>query len=240
MTGEGIQKHIPGLGRRSSALASFLRSFDSGDSVKAMRHRINRSRSVDALALGRLCGRLLGDAAVGGCERDRLLLVKTLIALTPGTGPVIRRCLQRRERVYDYEVHFTVFCFLDQVPQLRGASGFAEEVPKLVESYLHDVPRSTAAAAWMAGDMLGDHWRIDQASPVLMRQCADARYAAGRKGAVHGLLQVARRLPGGAPFLPNVIEQLRRVQSGDRSKAVRVCADLALEQLKRERVLGAE
>ena len=109
------------------------------------------------------------------------------------------------------------------------AQSFAKEIPRLVESYLRDVPRETGFAAWKAGDLLGDHWRLDEAVPVLIRAAQSARFVAGRAGALHGLAHALGRKPDVAPYAKSIRKLLSAVAKSDRSKGIRGSAQWILD-----------
>ena len=88
---------------------------------------------------------------------------------------------------YAGEIRFDIFCFLDQVRELAAAEEHLGFVPHLVENYLSTTRSNAGQAAWMAGDLLGDHWPAREAVPTLLRLAEHARFAAGRKSAIHGL-----------------------------------------------------
>jgi hypothetical protein len=149
----------------------------------------------------------------------RLVAVKFVVAALPLSRNVVARALERRAGPGDYETHFCLFCFLDAVQDVPGASEVAAEVPDLVGAYLAEVPRETARAAWMAGDLLGSHWGGEHAVRVLLRVAREGRYVAGRRGALHGLAHAASAVSGRrrGRILATVADRAKR----DVSKRVR-------------------
>jgi len=120
---------------------------------------------------------------------------KIAVALIPDSMPLIRSWLKRRGGDDVYEVHFSLFCFLDQVNHENANEHVRGEVLGLLKEYLFNTKSDTAYATWMAGHMLGDHWDIREALPILIDAVVNARYAAGRRGAAQGLQDLAERLP---------------------------------------------
>ena len=126
-------------------------------------------------------------------QGDRIAAAKMLIAMLPLSAPDIERYLHRRENRWCYELHFSVFCFLDHVHSNQSLSELKDSVLRMVCDYLLAVPVNTAKAAWMAGDLLGDHWPGRESLDALKRIAIEARYAAGRNAAGNCLLRAALR-----------------------------------------------
>jgi hypothetical protein len=101
-------------------------------------------------------------------EQVRVAAVRTVVALLPLSLETIASLLHRRQNRHHYEVHFTLFCCLDWTQEMPDAALLTKDVLPLVEKYLMTVPRPTALAGWMAGDMLGGHWNEQEAIPLLI------------------------------------------------------------------------
>jgi hypothetical protein len=179
-----------------------------------------------------LCEAAFGDARLRAHEPTRRAAATAVVALVPASAETIRRWVDARSGKGIYEVHFSIFCFLDWVPRLAYGAEFASEVLSLVEAYLLEVRSEAAQAAWMAGDLLGDHWEEKQALPVLIRAAREARYVAGRKGAVHGLYHIALA-PESDSACKSSMSVLRHASRNDRSVGVRSMAAFYLRDLKR-------
>ena len=130
---------------------------------------------------------------------SRLALVHILVNLMPESVEIIKELINRKSDKFDYEMHFSLFCFLDDVPDLPGGLKFAREIPSIIEKYLMEIKTETAYAAFMAGDLLGEHWYVDEARPILMKIAKKARYSAGRHSAIHGLEHVLQQLSDDKP-----------------------------------------
>jgi hypothetical protein len=173
-----------------------------------------------------LCTRILDDKELRKIEKDRLAAVKTIVALIPESARVIRKWIRRRSSGQIHEVHFSLFCFLDQVPDLPDAGEFADEIPLLIEDYLRQVEVDSARAAWMAGDLLGDHWEVTKTLPILLRVAKGARFAAGRKGALHGLEHALAKVEDSTK--KSILTLVHELSEVDRSPKVREYAKLML------------
>jgi hypothetical protein len=103
-------------------------------------------------------------------------------------------------------------------------------VLRLVEEYLCHVQRDTARAAWMAGDLLGEHWPLDQSLPSLRATAMKARYRAGREAALHGLSHALGRAAKRDQW--SILETLKHVAAFDRSRKVRNYATSIMEDLR--------
>lgn len=137
-------------------------------------------------------GAWLCTPAVGRNTEARVALVR-LVAAVPESGvPVMLGWLTRKDPRHIAELHFTCFCYLDDA-WLAADKGLQRRILESVRQYLLHVESNRAHAAWMAGDLLGDHLDLTVTLPVLLELAEKARYAAGRMGALHGLTQALRR-----------------------------------------------
>lgn len=107
-----------------------------------------------------LCEKLLNDRDYGKVDSNRISVIKLLIALLPNSYYPIKRWLMLEGDNYYYEVQFTLFCFLDDVlsfvPILPEIS---EDIVNEARDYLNRIPSDEAHNAFMAADMLCNHWR---------------------------------------------------------------------------------
>ena len=141
------------------------------------RRLLKAYRNTDTTELGR------DDDAP---QEARVYLIRFLVALFPRSLPLIESLLSQFKSPEDYEIHFTLFCYLDEVPYFGTASDRAH-VLRISENYLLNVPAGTGHASWMAGDMLSDHWEASESLPVLLRAAQKARFVAGRSTSLNGL-----------------------------------------------------
>ncbi|MGH7392722.1 MAG: hypothetical protein ACREM3_25170 [Candidatus Rokuibacteriota bacterium] len=142
------------------------------------------------------CVDILAVPSLRRVERFRVGAVKVLVALLPSSLQTIHQWLHRRGRDDVYEVHFTLFCFLDRVVEVSESKALRRRVLSELRWYLGSIKSEAAQAAWMAGDLLGDHWNVDEALPVLVWAANHAQHDAGRRGAVHGIAHMMNRVSG--------------------------------------------
>lgn len=142
-----------------------------------------------------------------------------LVSLLPKSAHSIRNILCNLEGKM-LELHFSLFCMLDCAPEIPRAEKFALEVPLLVQDYLMNIRSEAAFAAWMAGDLLGDHWEPKTALPVLLKVAREGRFVAGRLGALHGLDHLRDHMAPASwrEIVGTLLHEMRRT---DRSKDVR-------------------
>lgn len=173
-----------------------------------------------------LCIRILEISELRKIEKTRLGAVKVIVALLPDSTRVIRNWIQRKTNKQIYEVHFSLFCFLDHVADLPNARAFADEVPLLIGEYLQHVEVDSARAAWMAGDLLGDHLEVAKTLPILLRVAKGARFSAGRKGTLHGLEHALAKVENSTK--KSILTLVHELSEVDRSIKVREYAKLML------------
>ena len=163
----------------------------------------------------------------------RIVAVRVIVALLPTSLAAIADLLSRYQNKHHYEVHFTLFCYLDWAQEMPDASSLTKDVLLLVENYLMTVPRKTARAAWMAGNMLGEHWNEQETAPLLMRTAQGAKYSVGRELSVLGLGDMLNRLPVGSAFHKDILKTVRKISLSDPSKYVREDAKMLLKQWRK-------
>jgi len=128
------------------------------------------------------CNDVFGDISLRKDESARVACSKIIVSLIPDSNEIIRHWISTKSGRYVYEIHFSLFCFLDRAVDVAGGESFAKEIPVLIEKYLFEIHSDTAQANFMAGDLLGDHWIIEEALPILSRLAKEAKYANGRYG----------------------------------------------------------
>lgn len=188
--------------------------------------RLNKSGRRRLLSL---CERAFSELDLRKDEPTRVAAAQVIVALVPDSTDAIRRWINTRVGKDIYEVHFSLFCFLDQVPDLPGGGAFATEIPSLIEKYLLEVKSESAHAVWMAGDLLGNHWEMSEALPILVKVAKEARFATGRTSAAYGLEYILRNLPKSDPRRKSVISLLREIAENDRSEHVKFAARESLK-----------
>ena len=138
-------------------------------SYKALRSKTQRLIFKDLEFLAR-CENSLAEYDEVAEFEFRKPLIDILIAMLPETEDAIHRCLTRSVDTLDSDVQFTLFCFLDEVPHLAEGAQSSKSILGFVTEYLMNVRTNRASAAWMAGDLLGHHWELDESFPILKNQ----------------------------------------------------------------------
>lgn len=202
-----------------------LNPFDA--SVSGISRRVRRVTERDRDQLLQLANKALRGGRTRKNKYLRTAAVKLLVACYPSSLPLLQEWLERHDSKDVFEIHFSIFCFLDAIPAQSSARSNSASPLSLVSDYLHRVRVETARAAWMAGDLLGDHWPLRYTLPVLSDLSGNARYVAGRCGAVHGLVEALAR--GTSEQKSRIRETLIKVTREDRSSEVRSLAEQALQ-----------
>jgi hypothetical protein len=173
---------------------------------------------------------LLLRGAAGKSEAERVAAAKLFVAMLPDSLEKIQKWLQKRSERWHYEVHFSLFCFLDDSLSLPLDAKVLSSIEGLVVRYLKAAKSDTAHAVWMAADLLGHHWPGRAALDALISVAKQGRHAEGRKAALSGL---QRRLEdhdqGGRA---EIIETLKKVASTDASPLIRRKAERLLNKVE--------
>jgi hypothetical protein len=172
---------------------------------------------VGALSDKQLCA----DGAV------RINATRALVALLPQSFEVIESFLTEMNDHCSYERHFTLFCYLDWVPELSWTASLSPDVLRCVHKYLINVRSTKALSAWMAAHMLGAHWEPAESAPILLDSLSNARYVAGREASASGLLALLRGTTGASKISRKVRSALRLSAKTDASLRVRSAAYIA-------------
>jgi hypothetical protein len=162
-------------------------------------------------------------------EESRVKFAKAAVALLPDSVATITRILARSPSSRRGELQFSLFVFLSDAPELLNKNEM-KPLQQLVGQYLLSVRSKTAQAAWMAGDLLGNHWSLSESLPLLLQTATSAKYAAGREGALHGLAHAIER--ASKREQREIVKRLRIVADTDRSPAVRSYAEQILGPLR--------
>ena len=195
-------------------------------SVADLRRKLVGISVSQRRAMADMCVYLIEESRVTRDEATRVFIAKLLVSLLPYALPQFAQLLQVTPRAPLAEMQFSLLCFLD-----GGAATRANRhVLRLVEHYLMSISRDIAQAAWMAGDLLGDHWDLKESLPVLTAVVFKARHPAGRMAAIHGLSHALDRGTKRDQWL--IVDVLRRVASKDRSYKVRSYAESTLGPLR--------
>lgn len=169
-----------------------------------------------------LVQKALNKSAFRKSSNIRVPLVHILVGLMPDSWQTIKKWLTKKRDRYDYEIHFTLFCALDFVPELPNTKRLLKEIPEYVGDYLENVKTDTASAAWAAGDLLGNHWVLEQSLPVLFKAVKKAKYVSGRKQVFRGLEYAYRNTRGA--IRRQIMNMLKEISETDRSRQIRESA----------------
>jgi hypothetical protein len=161
--------------------------------------------------------RLLDDAllvaGVRGQEHLRVGVIKLLVAALPTSWWTLEGWLRPRQVRHIYEVHFTIFAILDSVYEFPDLQRLAPRAATLAYKYLMTATTDRGHAAWMAGDLLGDHSPLGLATRFLSAAALTAVHPAGRLGALHGIAHLYSRSGRLRPGLKKVLADASRDSS---------------------------
>ena len=164
-------------------------------------------------------------------EQPRVLMARMLVALIPGSLSLIESYLHTTNVSKETaEMQFSIFVALSELPALPIDPQLLSNVTEIVREYLLRIDTHVSQAAWMAGDLLGDHWPLSLALPVLLDASKAADHVAGREGAIHGLSHALSRTS--KPDQWRIIQALKDIAASDRNESVRRSAEMAMSSLR--------
>jgi hypothetical protein len=193
------------------------------EDVVALLARLNapeRRATLDVAA------RHFSDHAYIRNDARRIATVRILVGLLPDGNRLLERLLEPAVHHVDYEIQFTLFCYLHWACRLPELRRVVDPVLSLTRSYMIGARSAQASAVWMAGDMLGAHWEVGPAGTTLSDVLQNARKPVGRLAALDGIEQILRRLE--PPH--SVRAQVRAAAANDKSRRVREYADSLLDR----------
>ena len=153
--------------------------------LKDINSAIVRLPKAERIKLLAQIKKLLKSPQMRHSEEQRISAATMLISLLPDSEKTIVRLLKAKGDLWDYELHFSIFCFLDFVWLSQARADFAVQVPQLVEEYLSNLKVEKASAGWMAAHLMEDHWDKKQGLECLRRVVSNGRYASGRGKALN-------------------------------------------------------
>jgi hypothetical protein len=211
---------------RWSALGEPLVSDIRTAPVASLRREVEAMTNASKAGLLKKTASALESKAVVTSEDLRVGLVKVAIALLPDSLPLIRTVIIDERNRYDPEVRFSLFCFLGEILGLSIGEAIEEEICDLVSTFLAEVRTNAAQAPWMAGDLLGSHWRAAPGVSALCEVAKEARFVVGREAAIHGLSHALERSP---ELHDSIHRVLNEIADADRSGRVRRYARSVLD-----------
>ena len=124
------------------------------------------------------------------------------------------------------EVHFSLFCYLDQVQHFAALRPARKAVLLLVKNYLMQAKGDDALACWMAADLLGEHWNLRESLSPLLAATKHAKHPAARIEAVGGLGKALAR--SSTSQQARIRRALTQLAGEDNSKSVRAAGSALL------------
>lgn len=158
-------------------------------------------------------------------DKIRIGLIKLLISLMPESFNLIKKILELKRNKYDYELHFTIFCYLDDVTYKETKESL-DQLTRVIVDYMKNIRIETAKAAWMAGHLLGDHWPAKKALPALIEIIQDSKNRVGREAAISGLGELYKKV--NTIEKKKIVDLLQYLVVNDRSKEVRLLSGVII------------
>lgn len=212
-------------------LATILGSVDHTTQVSELKRLIEQKGRFIERRLVEELERIVANPTKLQNERSRVLIARLLVALLPTSLPLIESQLYIvRLSENKAELQFSIFVALSDLPELLGESLMLSQITDLLRRYLIDIDTDAAQAAWMVGDLLGDHWPLTLALPVLIDSSKTAAHVAGRQGAIHGLSHALARASKLDQW--KIVQALKDVAASDTNNSVRRSAELAMSDLR--------
>lgn len=168
----------------------------------------NMDAALRAQLIG-LCEKAFADNALRKHEATRVAAGKLLVTLLPEAIQLLELLLQKLRPKSMYEVHFTLFCYLDEVQHFDNLKATSEQVLELITAYLMKSKSDPVQSCWMAADLLGDHWNLEDSLSRLIEVAKNAKATTVRIAAISGLGKaLARATPKEAAQIMAIMECL--------------------------------
>jgi hypothetical protein len=168
-------------------------------------------------------------------ERNRIAGARLLVVCLPHSMSVIQKWLSVSSgEKWASEIQFSLLCFLSDSQFLGITSSQKRNIFTAIAKFLLSVRTDHARAAWMAGDLLGDHWDGPEALKALLQALRQARYTAGRRAALHGLERRLQR--SGAKDRAVIIKALALASERNKNRGVRNLAARLADKLKTDSI----
>lgn len=149
----------------------------------------------------------------------------------------VEAALEAGERQRDPELQFSILCRLSGIDPRTLPRRLSERYVHAIVRFLRSGRHERASEYWMAGDLLGDHWRNRSTTRVLFGLLETARGDAAIRGILHGIAMHhgRSRSPGARARL---LATWRNFNATHRRKAVVRSSRWALESalLRQERI----
>lgn len=168
---------------------------------------------------------------------DRIAAVKVMLALMPESTATVLGWIAQPPVRSPWEVHFTLFCCLDEVVSTASGRVFARSLLRVLRDYLLRLRTDAGKAGWMAAGLLGQSWPPSVATPILVEVVENAGHRQARSAAIRGISDLLDRTTG--PRAAALRRVLRHAARHDRSSSARASARVALMQGERSRTTRA-
>jgi len=163
-------------------------------------------------------------------EQTRVAASKILVALLPESFTVLKQWVQRDRPSSIHEVHFSLFCYMDEVQHFDCLKPARKPALKLVTRYLMRFRGGHRQACWMAADLLGDHWDLSDSLSPLLTAARNAKAPIARVAAVAGLVKALTRCS--VKDRVRIKGMLQWLSTNDSSPAVRIMAGGGVSEQK--------
>jgi hypothetical protein len=212
--------------RLSSLLAGITVRTSVADVRQAVALRSERTKR----RLVQTIGEIWQNPRILENEGSRVLLARLVSGLIPYSTNVVHEMLATpAHNELHAELQFSVFVAFSDLPQILSRAN-REILRREVEGFLNEVQTDVAQAAWMAGDLLGDHWPVEEAVPLLIRLAQSANHRAGREAAIHGLSHLVSRATKIQQW--EIVGVLKSIAANDIVPATRNYAESVIGELR--------
>lgn len=206
--------------RESSAFLQSLNNLANSSITELYRRLPKRERSrIVPIAVS-----TLRYSALKNESELRNGAARLIVALLPGTFSILEALLKNKRLRRWYEIHFVILAAFDRDDLSEKDQ---RRVLQLVYDYLSRAKSDAGYAAWKAGYLLADGWRDPETVRMLAKLLVSAKYAAGRKSALHGIEHALRgATPRECDYLTRIVQE---AATKDRSTEIRGSARRVME-----------
>lgn len=178
-----------------------------------------------------LCEKMLDQKSIAlhKNEKIRVSVIKVITVAWPDSAKQFNKILSRTYTKDQYELLFTIFCFVDNLLNFPNSEELCNRILLFVREFLLNVKHKTGKAAWMAGDLLGAHWNLSNSLPILCEISQTGTYIVGREAAINGLTEAWKRTT--THNKKRIRDLLYEISKTDKSKKIRVMAQLFLKKM---------
>jgi hypothetical protein len=191
--------------------------------VSSIREQLHENPDLDALTIER---RLTEELQHVRVDLEFIQdLGRALVALLPSSYPSVQRILSVTNPRMVFEVHFEIFGAFNK----RDFNCLEQDgIEYMLAEYIFNVRSVASFAAWKAGLVLAEGWLSTRSEALLVRLMMEARFPAGRMGAINGYRWIIQHRK---TFDAEELRPLRVVARNDKSDKVRSNAKFHLNWL---------